>query len=235
MQVLGFWHHRAYVLWYHLCVCETLPTKTPKGRGQWLWNRTHRRCCRAWKSRLHVCALLGQSGNRQTPRRCGNLGLDWLVPRSILRHFYPFPNGNISSDEHRVQRPNRADFREQKVAHLMPVPRQLFGSLIFEGEMTIMVADTNVGKSIFAVQISNEIAKEQVVLYLDLELSDKQFERRYSDNFENQFRLFKTAQSPFFGVATHQTRHRWRQGGPKVQTFCEQGHFNSAIIWLCLI
>lgn len=90
----------------------------------------------------------------------------------------------------------------------MPVPRQLFGSLIFEGEMTIMVADTNVGKSIFAVQISNEIAKEQVVLYLDLELSDKQFERRYSDNFENQFRLFKTAQSPFFGVATHQTRHR---------------------------
>jgi KaiC/GvpD/RAD55 family RecA-like ATPase len=49
------------------------------------------------------------------------------------------------------------------------------------------VADTNVGKSIFAVQISNEIAREQRVLYIDLELSDKQFERRYSEDFTNHF------------------------------------------------
>jgi KaiC/GvpD/RAD55 family RecA-like ATPase len=51
------------------------------------------------------------------------------------------------------------------------------------------VADTNVGKSIFAVQISNEIAREQRVLYIDLELSDKQFERRYSEDFTNHFRF----------------------------------------------
>ena len=42
-------------------------------------------------------------------------------------------------------------------------------------------------KSIFAVQISNEIAKYQRVLYIDLELSDKQFERRYSEDFANHF------------------------------------------------
>ena len=72
-------------------------------------------------------------------------------------------------------------------AQTMPIPRQLYGSLIYEGEITILVADTNVGKSIFAVQISNEIAKDQRVLYIDLELSDKQFERRYSEDFTNHF------------------------------------------------
>lgn len=74
-------------------------------------------------------------------------------------------------------------------AQTMPIPRQLYSSLIYEGEITILVADTNVGKSILAVQISNEIAKDQRVLYIDLELSDKQFERRYSDDFTNHFRF----------------------------------------------
>ena len=72
-------------------------------------------------------------------------------------------------------------------AQTMPIPRQLYSSLIYEGEITILVADTNVGKSIFAVQISNERAMEQRVLYIDLELSDKQFERRYSEDFTNHF------------------------------------------------
>ena len=72
-------------------------------------------------------------------------------------------------------------------AQTMPIPQQLYGSLVYEGEITILVADTNVGKSIFAVQISNEIAREQRVLYIDLELSDKQFERRYSEDFTNHF------------------------------------------------
>lgn len=74
-------------------------------------------------------------------------------------------------------------------AQTMPIPRQLYSSLIYEGEITILVADTNVGKSILAVQISNEIARDQRVLYIDLELSDKQFERRYSEDFTNHFRF----------------------------------------------
>lgn len=72
-------------------------------------------------------------------------------------------------------------------ASRMAIPRKLFLVLIFEGEITIIIADTNLGKSILAVQISNDIAKDQIVLYLDLELSDKQFERRYSEEFENHF------------------------------------------------
>ncbi len=58
-----------------------------------------------------------------------------------------------------------------------------------------LFADTNTGKSILAVQIGNSIATgqhipgftfgtiKQKVLYLDFELSDKQFENRYSNNY----------------------------------------------------
>ena len=74
-----------------------------------------------------------------------------------------------------------------KTAKTQPVPRKLFHSLLFENELTILVADTGVGKSIFAVQIANEISKTEKVLYLDLELSDKQFQGRYSENYENEF------------------------------------------------
>lgn len=72
-----------------------------------------------------------------------------------------------------------------------PIPCKLFGQLWFEGEVEIMFADTNLGKSILAVQIADAIssgkralememnAKPQMVLYCDFELSDKQFENRY--------------------------------------------------------
>ena len=76
-------------------------------------------------------------------------------------------------------------------AKRMPVPRQLFHSLIYEDEITIIMADTNVGKSILAVQIANRIAecvpKGESVLYADLEMSEKQLECRYSDNFTDHF------------------------------------------------
>ena len=87
-----------------------------------------------------------------------------------------------------------------------PVPSKLFGQLWFEHEVCILFADTNVGKSILAVQIADGISKgcnimglemgaaPQLVLYFDFELSDKQFELRYigvggnhykfSDNFK---------------------------------------------------
>jgi KaiC/GvpD/RAD55 family RecA-like ATPase len=76
-----------------------------------------------------------------------------------------------------------------ETAKNQPVPKMLFSSLIVENELTICVADTGVGKSIFAVQIANEISKTAKVLYLDLELSDKQFQNRYSENYHNEFRF----------------------------------------------
>lgn len=84
-------------------------------------------------------------------------------------------------------------------AKTRPIPKMLFGELWFENELCILFADTNLGKSILAVQIGNSIskgehingfkfeAKKQSILYFDFELSDKQFENRYAIDFEQHF------------------------------------------------
>ena len=72
-------------------------------------------------------------------------------------------------------------------AKMQPIPRQLYEYLLLEDEITILFADTGLGKSVFAVQIANEISKTDKVLYIDLELSDKQFEKRYSKEYKNHF------------------------------------------------
>ena len=80
-----------------------------------------------------------------------------------------------------------------------PVPKMLFSEFWHEGELCILFADTNLGKSILAVQIADSIsrgeplrsfkleAEKQKVLYFDFEMSDKQFEKRYSVNYENHY------------------------------------------------
>jgi hypothetical protein len=80
-----------------------------------------------------------------------------------------------------------------------PVPKMLFGKFWYESELCILFADSNLGKSILAVQIANAIsigesiepftceAEAQPVLYCDFELTDKQFEARYSDNYEDHY------------------------------------------------
>lgn len=70
-----------------------------------------------------------------------------------------------------------------------PKPKPLYLCIWFEGEVCILFADTNVGKSILAVQIAKEISESEPVVYFDFELSEKQFEERYSDNFTNHFRF----------------------------------------------
>ena len=70
-----------------------------------------------------------------------------------------------------------------------PNPRKLWLSLWYEHETSCLFADSNVGKSVYAVQIAEEIAKEQNVLYFDFELSDKQFQLRYSDEQGNLHRF----------------------------------------------
>jgi KaiC/GvpD/RAD55 family RecA-like ATPase len=66
-------------------------------------------------------------------------------------------------------------------ASAQPEPKELYPHLIVENELTICFADTGIGKSVFAVQIGAHIALTHKVLYVDLELSDKQFEKRYRD------------------------------------------------------
>lgn len=58
-------------------------------------------------------------------------------------------------------------------------PVNLFKGLWYEGELTALYADTNVGKSILAVQIADEVARKGIpTMYVDLELSDKGIEKR---------------------------------------------------------
>ena len=66
-------------------------------------------------------------------------------------------------------------------ASLQPTPRALWDCFWYEGELSCLFADSNVGKSILAVQIADSIARIDNVLYLDFELSEKQFQLRYTN------------------------------------------------------
>jgi hypothetical protein len=86
------------------------------------------------------------------------------------------------------------------IAKKTPIPKALFSEFWHEGEICFLFADSNVGKSILAVQIADSLsegisingfkleAEKQPVLYYDFELSCKQFEARYSiRNEHNKF------------------------------------------------
>jgi len=92
-------------------------------------------------------------------------------------------------------------------AKTRPIPKMLFDVLWYEGEINILFADSNVGKSILAVQIADSISKgkaipgfrleqpdSQKLLYFDFELSDKQFETRYSENYSNHYQFSENLQ-----------------------------------------
>lgn len=108
---------------------------------------------------------------------------------------------NIKGDLFKVKSANQW----MNQAKITTAPRKLFSELWHENEICFLFADTNVGKSILAVQIGNSISKgrpiegfdlevdKQPVLYFDFELSMKQFESRYavknntSKTFENHY------------------------------------------------
>tara|TARA_B110000483_G_scaffold78348_1_gene97663 strand:+ start:168 stop:1268 length:1101 start_codon:yes stop_codon:yes gene_type:complete len=80
-----------------------------------------------------------------------------------------------------------------------PIPQKLFGSFIYEQGLTIFFGNTHSGKTVVAMNMAEAIAsgnalseiemeaKPQKVVYFDFELSDKNFELKSSDNYENHF------------------------------------------------
>ena len=67
----------------------------------------------------------------------------------------------------------------------------LYKKLWFEGEICVLFAMSNLGKSILAVQIAEEIARSgKVVNYLDYELEDKQFQQRYCNERNKKNYMF---------------------------------------------
>lgn len=84
-------------------------------------------------------------------------------------------------------------------------PKQLFDCFVVEGEVTVLFAPTNVGKSILALQIADsisrgkseygfesELTKGQNVAYVDLENTDPQFAGRYSGHkFSDKLKMLE--------------------------------------------
>ena len=80
-----------------------------------------------------------------------------------------------------------------------PVPQMLFSEFCLEGELCMLFADTNLGKSILAVQLGDSISRgvaipgfrleaaPQKVRYVDFELGDKQFEVRYAASLKHHY------------------------------------------------
>ena len=100
---------------------------------------------------------------------------------------------------------DRTAYEWLEVAAAGSTPSMLFDSMWYEGELCILFADTNVGKSILAVQICDSISRgepipgfgmdaaAQPVAYFDFELSPTQFLARYTQDkvlypFSQQFR-----------------------------------------------
>lgn len=71
-----------------------------------------------------------------------------------------------------------------------PDPKLYFHNLIVQYENTVIFASSNVGKSILATQIAESIASTNKVLYVDLELSSKQFQMRYTDTATGKCHVF---------------------------------------------
>jgi uncharacterized protein YerC len=84
-----------------------------------------------------------------------------------------------------------------------PKPKMLFDRFWYEGELCILFADSNTGKSILAVQIGDSISRGKPiaglqmnaapdgVLYFDYELTDMQFRQRYSSGKTRSYHFHK--------------------------------------------
>ena len=107
-----------------------------------------------------------------------------ITPNPLLN-----PDEAILSEIEKAQRaPRRAGLLSFKTANdwveealNSPDPKMYFYNLIVQFENTVIFASSNVGKSILAVQIAETIAREEKIMYIDLELSTKQFQMRYCD------------------------------------------------------
>ena len=87
----------------------------------------------------------------------------------------------------------------------MERPKRLFDCFVIEGEITVLAAPTNVGKSVLALQIADaisqgrsdngfesELTKGENVVYVDLENTDCQFAGRYSGHrFSDKLKILE--------------------------------------------
>jgi 5S rRNA maturation endonuclease (ribonuclease M5) len=131
-----------------------------------------------------VSDWIESGGTRQELIELIDAAPEWQVTNSVKEADYKMDNFFIIKSANEWI----------KEAQLKPIPKMLFGELWFEDELCILFADSNVGKSLLAVQIADSITKgkaigdfplevePQKVLYFDFELNDRQFSNRYGEN-----------------------------------------------------
>lgn len=71
-----------------------------------------------------------------------------------------------------------------------PDPVSMWKELWNQGEVCCLFANSGSGKSIYAVQIGQAIARKEKVIYFDFELTDKQFQLRYTNPTTKQVHHF---------------------------------------------
>lgn len=114
-----------------------------------------------------------------------------IKPLSIVERNESIVLDNVPGIRNSVQRMQDA----KNLPDIMP----LIGDIWQTGELHLHFADTGVGKSTLAVAESDKISKGEnflflnnhnnpmTVLYYDFELSDRQFRKRYTDDFGNEY------------------------------------------------
>lgn len=132
--------------------------------------------------------------------------LDIDIEQFRINNFVKLLGDDLNDNLQQLKASQPADLLEVKTANSWieqaskrPIPRMLFSEFWFEQELCILFADTNVGKTILAVQIADSISRgksipgfkletnAQKVIYCDFELNDKQFQGRYSLNYEDPY------------------------------------------------
>lgn len=74
-------------------------------------------------------------------------------------------------------------------AEKLPDQEALWRSCIYRGDVAMLFSDTNLGKTVLAIQMGVEISQKYKTLYFDFEMSDKQFYVRYTDEYGNKFQF----------------------------------------------
>lgn len=70
----------------------------------------------------------------------------------------------------------------------LPDVKPLYKDLWYTGEIAFLFAETNVGKSIYAMQVAEYVARSGIkTMYLDYELSYSQFKSRYTNENGNPY------------------------------------------------
>lgn len=88
----------------------------------------------------------------------------------------------LKEKQHQVKFDNQTMNEIINEGKSLPKRNGLFKNLWYEGEMCVLFGETNSGKSIYAVQIANEIAQRGIkVIYFDYELDSRQISSRYTN------------------------------------------------------